>query len=54
MMLVLLVVRSSSTPMVDGELTVEVPSLARTSPRSIDRLHTLLAGLVRYWISYAI
>jgi len=47
-MRVSLVARSLSTPMVDGELTVEVLSLARTSPRSTDLRHTPLVGLVRY------
>ena len=46
-MLVWLVVRSLSTPTVDGVLTVEVLSPERTSQRSTVPLHTPLAGLVR-------
>ena len=46
MTLVLPAVRSSLIRTVDGEPTVEVLSLARTSPRSIVRPPTRLAGLV--------
>lgn len=44
--LVLLVGRSSSTRMVGGVPMVEVPSLARTGPKSTVRLPTPLAGSV--------
>ena len=48
-MLVSLAERSLSTHMVDGVPTVVALSLEKISPRSIDLLHTLPAGLPSHW-----